>query len=68
MASSVTTEFLYTGQSSAEIPRDVTRVRVDPSVKVIAVGAFYDCSLLINVELCDGLELISTAAFSPEDD
>ena len=55
--------FLYTGQPYLEIPRDVTHVRIDPSVKVIDASAFRDCDKLIEVELCEGLELIGEHAF-----
>ena len=55
--------FLYTGQDNSEIPRDVTHARIDPSVKVIAAGAFRGCEQLVAVELCEGLELIGQSAF-----
>lgn len=34
--------FVYTGQASVFIPRDVTHVKVHPSVEVINHKAFYD--------------------------
>jgi hypothetical protein len=56
--------FIYIGQSEDEIPKDVFRVIVDPSVKEIGARAFKKCTRLMNVELCDGLELIDREAFS----
>ncbi|KAL7535574.1 hypothetical protein ACHAXR_006584, partial [Thalassiosira sp. AJA248-18] len=57
--------FLYTGQQVkwSDI-RDVTHVRVDPSVKVIEKCAFQGCERLIWVELCEGLEAIDERAFA----
>lgn len=43
--------FLYTGQR--DVPRDVTHVRVDQSVKVIGEEAFSGCHGLLWVELCE---------------
>ncbi len=55
--------FLYTGQSSRNVPRDVTHVKVDPTVKVIGKDAFGCCYQLRNVELCEGLEQIDAWSF-----
>jgi hypothetical protein len=55
--------FLYTGQALEDIPRDITHVVVDPSIKEIGVEAFAGCSQLRNVELCEGLERIGDWAF-----
>ena len=55
--------FIYTGQSRHDIPRDVTHVKVDPSIKVIGRHAFYDFKMLRWVELCKGLEHIDGGAF-----
>ena len=55
--------FLYTGQPIADIPRDVSHVRIDPSVKLLAVGAFQNCEQLVVVELCEGLLWIGERAF-----
>jgi hypothetical protein len=52
---------VYSGQGS--IPRDVTRVKVHPSVKVIHPRGFYRCSELTNVELPEGLKEIGEYAF-----
>ena len=46
--------FLYTGQPNSEIPRDVTHVRIDPSVKEIAADAFRDCLQLAVVSIGGG--------------
>jgi hypothetical protein len=57
-------QFIYTGQSCEEIPRDVTHVKVvDLSVKVINEEAFAGCTRLRSVELCEGLEIIDDRAF-----
>ena len=50
--------FVYHGQEGGDVPRDVTRVRVHPSVRVIRARAFLWRSRLISVELHDGLEVI----------
>jgi len=55
---------LYTGTDDDEVPRDVTRVRVDDSVTVIHEGAFEGCLDLQEVELPDGLLVISGSAFA----
>jgi hypothetical protein len=56
--------FLYTGLPSRNIPRNVTHVKVDPTVKVIGDGpAFYYWRRLIIVELNEGLEWIDEGAF-----
>ena len=56
--------FLYTGQDSSEIPRDVTHARIDPSVKEIDDSAFNGCEQLVEVQLSEGLEIIGYAAFA----
>ncbi len=55
--------FIYTGQSREDIPRNVTHVNVDPTVKEIDWKAFEGCSQLRSVELCEGLESIDIEAF-----
>jgi hypothetical protein len=55
--------FAYTGPDGAEIPRDVVRVRVDPSVTSIPVVAFEKCTELTKVELCEGLVEIGERSF-----
>jgi len=55
--------FLYTGQAWSAIPRNVTGVRVHPSVKIIGDRAFSDCDRLAEVELREGLEGIGNHAF-----
>ena len=55
--------FLYTGQSHYNIPRNVTHVKVDSSVKMIGEWAFLICSQLSIVELREGLEVIGKVAF-----
>jgi hypothetical protein len=46
--------FNYTG-AGAEVPDDVVRVRVDPSVTSIPAEAFDERHKLAEVELCEGL-------------
>ena len=53
--------FVYTGQEN--VPDGVIRVRVHPSIKVIRVRAFLRQTLLMSVELHDGLEVIEKEAF-----
>ncbi|KAL7542975.1 hypothetical protein ACHAXR_012277 [Thalassiosira sp. AJA248-18] len=55
--------FLYTGQERATIPKDVTRIRVHSSVKIIPPHAFLEQTKLEVVELCEGLEEIGEHAF-----
>ena len=56
-------EFVYKGQDWPLIPKNITHVSIDPSIKVIISCAFSRCSRLIEVELHDGLEEIEEAAF-----
>ena len=56
--------FLYTGQGMHLIPRDVTHLRIAPSVKVVGRWAFSNCKNLVAVELCKGVEWIESGAFS----
>ena len=46
--------FLYTGQDSLAIPRNVTHARIDPSVKEIDDGAFNGCEQLVEYSLVKG--------------
>jgi hypothetical protein len=55
--------FLYTGHENLYIPRDVTHVRVHPSVKKIKAQAFQGCTWLRTAILNDGLEEIGFGAF-----
>jgi hypothetical protein len=55
--------FIYRGEARDEIPRDVTHVRVDPSVEEIYDNAFEDCWSLVEVEFSEGLERIGSHAF-----
>ena len=55
---------VYSGQSRGSIPKNVTHVIVDQSVKVIESSAFYGCAQLMRVELNDGLEKIKKGAFA----
>ena len=54
--------FVYTGGNQV-VPKDVVRVRIDPSVKVIKKGAFQDCTKLKEVEFTEGLKRIDALAF-----
>ncbi len=56
--------FVYMGEGGGEIPADVVRVRVDPSVIAIPARAFFSRHKLEEVELCDGLLEIGPRAFS----
>jgi hypothetical protein len=55
--------FVYTGEGGASIPRDVVRVRVDPSVRSIPYRAFCNRKKLAEVELCEGLVEIGISPF-----
>jgi hypothetical protein len=55
--------FLYTGQCGGDILRDVTHVRVHPSVRAIKNWAFNECRQLSPVILGNGLEEIGERAF-----
>ena len=58
------TIFVYTGLGGERPPRDVVRVRVDPSVTSIPVRTFYARKKLTEVELCEGLVEIGISAFA----
>jgi hypothetical protein len=56
--------FVYTGRQGGKyVPRDVVRVRVDPSVMSIPAEAFCGRMKLTDVELCEGLVEIGDDAF-----
>ena len=56
--------FIYVGQPNSEIPRNVTHVRIDPSVKIIPADAFRNCQQLVELVICEGLEQIGRHAFA----
>lgn len=45
------------------MPRNVTHVKVDASIKEIRAKTFKNCKKLVEVELPEGLKVIGTAAF-----
>jgi len=55
--------FVYLG-GDQEVPNDVTRVRIDRSVKIIPRLAFYYRVHLVSVEMHDGIEKIEQRAFN----
>jgi hypothetical protein len=55
--------FIYNKDTKGDIPRNVTHVKVDPSVKEIHKNAFQDCFSLVEVEFSEGLEVIGRSAF-----
>jgi hypothetical protein len=55
--------FIYTGEVGAEVPDDVVRVRVNPSVTSIHAKAFIGRKTLTEVELCEGLVEIGDRSF-----
>jgi hypothetical protein len=57
-------DFIYTGQENDDIPVDVIRVIVHPSVSVIRGRAFLSRSNLTTVLLSEGLEEIGEEAFA----
>jgi hypothetical protein len=54
---------VYTGAGGAEVPNDVVRVRVDPSVTSIPARAFERRNKLTEVELCEGVVEIGKRSF-----
>ena len=54
--------FVYYGGNQT-VPKDVERVRIDPSVKVIVKGAFEYCRNLKYVQYCEGVQEIGDSAF-----
>jgi hypothetical protein len=55
--------FIYNEDTKDAIPKNVTHVKVDPSVKEIHDKAFDRCQLLVKVEFSEGLEIIGSMAF-----
>jgi hypothetical protein len=56
--------FVYTREEGDDVPQDVVRVSVDPSVTSIPADAFYKRKKLTEVELCEGLVEIGDYAFA----
>jgi hypothetical protein len=56
--------FIYSKDTKDAIPKNVTHVKVDPSVKEIHDEAFHDCVSLVEVDFSEGLERIGEAAFT----
>jgi hypothetical protein len=56
--------FVYAGAGGERAPRDVVRVRVDPSVTSIPANAFCQRKMLAEVELSEGLVEIGIGAFN----
>ena len=54
--------FVYTGGEQV-VPRDVTHVIVDKSVKIIRREAFFGRDRLVSIEMHDGIEIIEEWAF-----
>ena len=54
--------FVYTGGEQV-VPRDVTHVIVDKSVKIIRRRAFGSRRCLVSIEMHDGIEIIEEGAF-----
>jgi hypothetical protein len=55
--------FVYTGPGGEGVPKDVVRIRVDPSVTSIPPRAFQHSKKLAEVELCEGLVEIGEYSF-----
>jgi hypothetical protein len=56
--------YSYTGPGGIDVPQNVVRVRVDPSVTSIPFKAFYKCDKLVAVELCEGVVEIREGSFA----
>jgi hypothetical protein len=64
MVDNTTDVFVYTGiGEGAVVPKDVVRVRIDPSVLVIPEHAFFQQCKLETIELHDGIREIGEYAF-----
>ena len=63
MSDDSSTEVLVYMGGDMEVPLDVARVRVHPSVTVIPDRVFYNRDKLVEVELCEGLLEIGRGAF-----
>jgi hypothetical protein len=55
--------FVYTGPGGNDVPQDVVRLVVDPSVTSIPAYAFHVRKKLTEVELCEGLVEIGARSF-----
>jgi hypothetical protein len=55
--------FIYNEDTKGDIPRNVTHVKVDPSVKEIDDEAFDECHSLVKVEFSEGLKRIGRYSF-----
>jgi hypothetical protein len=55
--------FIYNKDTKDDIPKTVTHVKVDPSIKEIHACAFENCHSLVEVEFSEGLEVIGRYAF-----
>jgi hypothetical protein len=62
MADGGDTVFVYLG-GEQEVPRNVTHVVIDRSVKIIPQDAFYEREQLVSVKTHDGIEIIEAGAF-----
>lgn len=62
-ASNIIPLFIYTGEEGVEVPRNVTHIRVDPSVTVIPDETFQGCTELVKIDLPEGLLTIGKYAF-----
>ena len=55
--------YIFTGMVGEVIPRHVTHVRIDKSLKVVPARAFYEHPNIEEVECHDGIERIEAEAF-----
>jgi hypothetical protein len=55
--------FIYNEDTKDAMPKNVTHVKVDPSVKKIHARAFQYCWSLVEVDFSEGLEVIGRDAF-----
>jgi hypothetical protein len=56
-------EFVYTGQPLSEIPRNITHLIIDSSIRKIPDKSFEAFRKLVEVQLQEGLEVIGKSAF-----
>lgn len=57
-------KFRYTGQDKDEIPRNITHLKIDSSVREIPDCSFSSCRSLVHVEFHEGLLVIGKSAFA----
>ena len=55
--------YIYRGLDGERVPKDVTHVIVDDSVRIIKKNAFYNCAHLVSIIMGDNVKRIEMFAF-----